>query len=104
MDKIAQVPIGNTFFGKAGHFLSNLPGLGQLVSLFVSNAIIVAGVVLLFLIVFAGFTIISAGGNPQKVKQGQDMITAGVLGFIIVVAAFLIVRLIERSLGITILG
>src|SRR3989344_509045 len=103
MNKIAQVPIGETFFGKTGHFLADLPGLGQLVSLVANNAIVVAAIVLLFLIVFAGFTMLTAGGDPQKFQQGTNIITAGVLGFIIVLAAFLIVRLIENSLGVTIL-
>jgi len=98
MNKIAQVPIGDTFFGKTGHFLADLPGLGQLVSLIANNAIVVAGVIFLFLIIFAGFQMITAGGDSQKFQQGQNIITAGFIGFIIVLAAFLIVRFIESSL------
>ena len=102
MNKIAQVPIGDTFFGKTGHFLADLPGLGQLVSLIANNAIVVAGVIFLFLIIFAGFQMKTAGGDSQKFQQGQNIITAGFIGFIIVLAAFLIVRFIESSLGIPI--
>ena len=104
MNKIAQIPIGDTFFGKTGAFLSNLEDLGQLVSLIANNSIVVAGIILLFLIVFAGFTMITAGGDSQKFQQGANIITAGFIGFIIVLAAFLIVRLIESSLGVSILG
>ncbi len=104
MNEIAQFNIGDTFFGPSGHFLTDLPGLGQLVSILLSNAIMVAGVVLVILVIVAGFYMITGAGDPQKIEQGRNIITAGVIGFIIVAAAFLIVRFIERSLGVSILG
>ncbi len=84
-------------------YLTRLTGIGDLVSVFLSNAIVLAGVIFLFLIILAGISMLSAQGDPQKFQQAQNIITAAVLGFIIVIAAFLIVRLIERSLSINIL-
>jgi len=105
VNKIAQgVPIGETFFGRTGHFLSSLPGLGQLISLIASNAISVAAFVLILLFIIAGFIMISGAGDPQKLEQGKNIITFGIIGFVVVLAAFLIVRFIESSLGVTILG
>ena len=103
MDNLA-FNIGDIFFGGPGHFLSRLTGVGELVSILLSNAIVIAGIVLLFLIVFAGIQMISGSGDPQKVAQARQVLTAGILGFILVVAAFFIVRLLESSLGIDILG
>jgi hypothetical protein len=104
MGEIAQTSISNSFFGTPGHFLTTLPGLGQLVSILLSNAIMIAGVVLIFLIIIAGFYMLSGSGDPQKIEQGRNIITAGVIGFIIVATAFLIVRFVERTFGISILG
>jgi hypothetical protein len=47
---------------------------------------------------------LSGSGDPQKIEQGRNIITAGVIGFIIVATAFLIVRFVERTFGISILG
>ncbi|KKQ97992.1 MAG: hypothetical protein UT24_C0005G0010 [Candidatus Woesebacteria bacterium GW2011_GWB1_39_12] len=98
--------IGDVFFGRlgGGGFLTEITDLGQLVSIIASNAIVVAGVILLFLFIFAGFQMITGAGNPQKQQQAMQIMTAGIIGFILVVAAFLIVRFIEATLGITILG
>ena len=96
--------IGDVFFGRPSNFLTKLTDLGLLVSIIASNAIIIAGVILIFLIIFAGFTMITGAGDPQKQHQAQQIMTWGVVGFILVVAAFLIIRIIEVSLGIDILG
>jgi hypothetical protein len=102
MERVA-FDIGDAFFGE-DHFLKELTGVGTLASVLLSNAIMVAGIVLIFLIVFAGIQIITGSGDPQKIDRARQIITAGVIGFILVVAAFFIVRLVEGSLGISILG
>lgn len=96
--------LGDAFFGPDAHFLKQLSGVGTLASILLSNSIVVAGIVLVFIIIFAGMNMISASGDAQKVAQAQQLITAGVIGFIVVVSAFFIVRLVESSLGINILG
>ena len=40
---------------------------------------------------YAGFTIVTAGGNPSKVKAGRDMITYAFLGLVLVYAAWALV-------------
>jgi len=108
MNYLAQVDIDQSFFGQVGHFLGDLnpgvEGLGQLVSILLPNAIMVAGVVLVILIIIAGFYMITGAGDPQKIEQGKNIITAGIIGFIIIAVAFLIVRFIESTFGVSILG
>ena len=103
MHKLTQVPIGDTFFD-GPHFLQDLPGLGELVSILLSNAIVIAGVVFILIIIYAGFTMISNAGNPQEQQKAQQLITSAIIGFIIIVAAFLIVRVIESITSVNILN
>ncbi len=103
MDKIA-FDIGEKFFGTPSHFLTQLTDVGKLVSILLSNAIVIAGVILIFLIIAAGFNFVSGGGAPEKIEQSKNILTYGILGFIIVVMAFLIIRIIERMTGTNILG
>jgi len=108
MSLLAQtgVPIGNTFFGKENSFLSQVGDVGKLVSLIVSNAIVVAGVILLFLFVAGGIGMIAGAGssNPEQMASGRKAITAAVIGFVIVFAAYWIVQLIQVLTGVKILG
>ncbi len=105
-NQILAFNIGDVFFGRngGGGFLTEITDLGKLVSIIASNAIIIAGIILLFLFVFAGFQMITGAGDAQKQQQATQIMTAGVIGFILVIAAYFIVRIIESSLGIRILS
>ncbi len=98
------VPIGNTFFGGEGtttHPLQELSGIGLLVSKFLQIAFVLAGVLVLFFIVFAGFQIIVGAGqdNPEAAKKGKEAATAAVIGFVIIFVAYWIIRIIEVITG-----
>jgi len=98
----AGVPIGTTF----GSPFGNGKTLGDLVSLVVRLGFVVSGILILFFLVFAGFNIIAGAGsnNPEAAKKGQQAATAAVIGFVVVFAAYWIVRLIEVITGANIIS
>lgn len=48
---------------------------------------------------YAGFTILTAAGNPSKVKQGKDMITYAFLGMLLAYSAWLLVYWFVSVIG-----
>jgi|GEM_PF-1162697 len=48
---------------------------------------------------YAGFLYLTAGGNPGKRTQANNMITAAVVGFFIAAAAWLLVEVFINTLG-----
>jgi len=96
----AQVQIGPTFNSR----YQTQEGIGQIVSLFLSNAGIVAGVVFLFLLIVAGYTMINGAGSgdPKKFAQGKDIIIFAFIGFLIIFAAYWIIQIIELITGLDI--
>lgn len=65
----------------------------------VINLAITLGVVAAVLaIVFAGFTWMTSGGNPEKRAQGRSMIINVVIGLAIVLSAWLIVDFVMKKL------
>jgi hypothetical protein len=105
MDKLS-VNIRDFFFSPGDDFPQEVGETGSLVSAMISNAIIIAGVILLFLLLFGGFSfIIGAGqGNPQKAAQGKSALTAALIGFIIIFFAYWIIRVVEVITNTNILG
>jgi hypothetical protein len=73
----------------------------DMVNLIVSNVFVIAGFSLLIFIILAGFKLIS--GDANGVKEAKTMIEGVLLGFIIMLAAFWIIQIIERMLGVKIL-
>ena len=99
--------IGSPFFGQepSQSTLGNPQGVGKIVSAFLADAIIAAGIILIFLLVFGGISIIAGAGesNPQKVGQGKQAATAALLGFIIIFSAYWILQIIKGVTGIDVL-
>jgi hypothetical protein len=108
MDKIAQVPIGPTFNSPWGGMTvyGESIGFAHFVSVILSNAVVIAGVMLLFLLIFGGISImIGAGsGNKEDVGKGKKAVTAAVAGFLIIFCAYWIIRIVEIITGYAILN
>lgn len=58
-----------------------------------------AGLVLLVMLLYAGFTYTTAGGDPEKLQTARKTIIFSIIGLIIIVAAFLAVNIINTVVG-----
>lgn len=100
--KLAQVDIGSKF----GSPFGQTKGFADLVSLVLSNAVYLAGVIVFFVFLFAGFSLLTGAGeqNPEKTAKGKKAMTAAIFGFIIVFASYWIIKIVESLTGVTILS
>lgn len=69
-------------------------------STFLSFGIGIAGGIAFLLMVFGAYRLIFAGGNPDAMQQGKEIITAAIAGLLVIIFAVFILRF----LGFTILG
>jgi hypothetical protein len=105
--RLAAVPIRPLFFGYApltGH-IGNSPG--DLISTLLPNIIIIAGVIFLFLIVGAGFSMIIGAGSqksPQEAAKAKAALTWGIIGFLLVISAYFILQAVQYMLGVDLLS
>lgn len=78
---------------------------GDLVTIVIKNAVVLAGIISFLLLVFGGFgVIIGAGsGDTHKIEQGQKTIVGAVAGLIVIVTAVWIVQILEKLTGINFL-
>lgn len=106
MHRLSQVEINKEFFGSIATSLDELRGVSQLVSLILNIAFVAAGVILLFFIVAGGVGMISSAGknDPEKLEKSKQTVTSALIGFLIVFAAYWIVKLIEQITGIPIVS
>lgn len=73
--------------------------IAKLVNPLINNVLIISGLFAFFVIIFAGFSYITASGDKGKTEQSQHMLNYGILGLIVVVSAFLITRVIGAVFG-----
>lgn len=74
---------------------------GALVSGVVHTAFIFAGLIAFFLLLFGGFQVIVAGGDPKKMEQGKAAVTGAVAGLLVVLGSFWIVKALGVLTGQT---
>lgn len=59
----------------------------------------IIGTIALVVIIFGGFTWLTAAGNPTKVKAGSQMMIWAAIGLIIALTAYVIVKYVFEALG-----
>jgi hypothetical protein len=100
---------GTTHFnlGPGGGQFANLTGItvGSIISAGIQILLIVTSIILLFVLIIGGITVMTAGaeGNPQKTAQGQQAVTAAIIGLVIVFGAWAVISLINLFFGVDIL-
>lgn len=80
--------------------LVGINNLGDLVNLLLSFLVPLAGVILFLIIIWGGFDILMSNGNADKVRTGQQKITAGIIGFVLLTASYFIAKLLGFIFGV----
>jgi Type IV secretion system pilin len=62
--------------------------------LLIRAALVFAGVVALFFIIWAGFNITNSGGDPKKVDSAKRILTYAIIGLVIILFSFGIIYFI----------
>ncbi len=85
-----------TQFPPAQHFES----IADFLNLLVPTLMIGAGVILLFMIIVSGFSILQSPGNPEALKKAQKLLTYSILGFAIIIVSYIMIKLLSVILNL----
>lgn len=72
----------------------------DLIGFILNWAIGVAGGIAFLLIIYGGFQVMTSSGDPQRLKAGQELLTAAISGLVMLIFSVFILRVI----GVDILG
>lgn len=61
-----------------------------------------AGIGLFVMLVTGGFGLMFSGGDPKKLEQARNSITFAIIGLLVIVSGYLILRAIEVFIGPTV--
>lgn len=107
---VSALPLGNIGGGEGfGRFrpdkISDVAGsLAGVISLFVGFITIAAGVWFSIKLILGAFAWISAGGNPDSLKNARQTMIDALIGIILVVGAIALISIVGTVLGLDILN
>ena len=73
-------------------------GTGGFVGFLLPWGIGIAGGVAFILIIYAGFTVMSSAGNPQRLQAGKELLTAAIGGLLLIIFGVFILEFIGVDL------
>ena len=79
-------------------------GIGQLVSVLLSNIYVLAGIAFLFMLVISGLMYVFGAGSedPKKIQSAQQTMFWTLVGLAVIIASYWIIQVIEALTGVTI--
>lgn len=80
--------------------LVNITSLGDVINRLMVFLFPLAAVILFLIFIWGGYDFLMSQGEPEKVKVGKDKMTAGVIGFALLVFSFLIAKLLGSTFGL----
>ena len=78
----------------------SIAGEGGLISVLINFLLWTVGVLSVVMIIFSGFRYITSAGDAAKTKSAQTALTYSIVGLIVAVLAWVIVKMILRQFGI----
>lgn len=99
--KISNPAIGNTL----NQMLLNLPEffVSSLISKAIGLLFVFGALAFFFMLIWGAVSYILSGGDKAHVENARGRITNALVGFVLLIASFAIVKLIEAFFGIDIL-
>lgn len=101
MNKLAQVNINSAFNSPFGQTGTEGRNIGSLISIILNVSFAVSGVIILFMLVYAGIMMIQGAGSGKSdsAEKAKQAASSAAIGFVIIFIAYWIVRLIEVITG-----
>jgi len=97
---LVLVPLlaGAQFRTPSGGPVGNVSNVTELIMRFIQILLAVAGLVAVIFLIIGGFRYITAGGNEETSESAKKTVTNAIIGIVIVILAFVIVRVISNAL------
>jgi len=68
--------------------------IGSFLNLIIPLLMGTAAIIFLFMLIWGGYAILTAGGNPENIKKAQKIFQFSFLGFIIIMVSYLLVKIL----------
>lgn len=72
----------------------------QFIDAVIDVAVPLAVICVVVLVIYSGYLLMSSQGNPDKLREGKDILTNAIIGFLVILLSVAILLLISNTLGL----
>lgn len=87
--------------GKTANIQDTRVSIGDSVAVILKQVLSLVGVLFFCLMLYAGFLWMTAAGNDKQIEKARDVLTAALIGLIIVIAAYSITQFVGKTIMTT---
>ena len=91
---LAQLTIDRSEIGYNTGIVSDIDPLSRILDLVYLGA----GIVVIIVIIIAGYLFVTSRGDPAQMKRSKDALRGAVIGLVVIIAAFAITRFVLGGL------
>ena len=74
--------------------------IGDIISALLPYIFVLAGLVLLLMLIFGGFQLMTSAGDPKGMEAGKNRVMYAIIGFLIIFASFWLVQILQVIFGL----
>lgn len=101
VNKAYAASLGSTLSDRLGDLEGGtITDTPEFIDAFVGIAIPLAVICVVVLVIYAGYLLMSSQGNPDKLKEGKEILTNAIIGFLVILLSVAILLLLSNSLGL----
>lgn len=76
------------------------PNFGSILSAILPYLYVIAGLILLFYLIWGGFIMMTSGGDPKGIEAGKSKITQAIVGFLIIFTSYWLIQILQLVFGL----
>ncbi|MDP3244631.1 MAG: pilin [bacterium] len=96
--------LGGEFEGALGDKLTTDADLPEVIGRIINIVLGFLGIVAVVMIIIGGFIWMTAAGNEEKVEKAKQLLTAGLIGLVIILSAYAIASYVIGTISTEVLG
>lgn len=98
---IADLTIPGSSFTVPDPLKGKFSDIGGVIGTLLNYMFPLAGIILFAMLVFGGFEMMTAAGNPDNMKKAQGRITSAILGFVIIFISYWLMQIVQLLFHLT---
>lgn len=103
VEKVFASSLGSTLGGKLEEIQNGgIKDTNGLVNLIVEISVPLGVICVVLLAVYGGYLLMSSRGDPDKIREGKEVITNAIIGFVVILLCVGILLLISNVLGLNV--